>query len=398
MNESPRLVSAAGSRLEIGFEHGRQAADLVEGTLDWSLGQLATGGVDRAEATARVQQLIPFIAAYTPELLDECEGIAQGSGLPLDDVLIINSRYELLFLDGSRAPRPGVAGAECTLFAVAGDRTVDGAPIIGQNVDLGAEARPYWILLDVQPPQSPRLLTVTMAGMLAQEGMNDAGLALCGSMVRSGGWGAGLPTRKFLRRKVLEQSSVADAIRTIRAVPKRASSHNLLLADADAVVGIETSAEEVRVIELSDGRLVHTNHYLHADLARWNGNLGNYLENSSARCTTMLRLLDEAPAPVAVTNLRAILASHDGEPHGICRHGSRDAWHGETNVAVIAEPARRTFHLSIGPPCESEFHTWAFADSPGTPLIHSRELSPPSTAIDHSNPDPGRAGTHSERR
>lgn len=370
MTTRPPLVSAAGSRLEVGFEHGRQARDLVRGTLEWSLGQLATGGVDRTEAARRVEKLVPFIVANSPELYEEGEGIAQGAGITLTDVFIINSRYELLFIDGSMAPRPGVAGAECTLFAVAGDRTADGAPIIGQNVDLGPDARPLWILLDIEPPGAPRLLTVTMAGMLAQEGINEAGLALCGSMVRSGGWGAGLPTRKFLRRRVLEQRSVAAGIRAITTARKRASSHNLLLADAVTAADIETSAEEVRVLELSQGSLVHTNHYLHEDLAPWNRDLGGYLENSEARRNTMQRLLANTGSAVSVEDLWGALASHEGEPNAICRHSARDAWHGETNVAVIAEPAKRSIHVGFGPPCESEVETWSFPQQPGAPLIH----------------------------
>ena len=384
MTDAPLLVSASGSRTEIGFEHGAQARDLVRGTLEWSLEQLATGGVDRAEARSRVEQLVPFISSQAPELLEECDGIAQGAGLELTDVLIINARYELLFLDGSRAPRPGVAGAECTLFGVGGGRTEDGAPIIGQNVDLGADARPFWILLDVAPTGAPRVLTVTMAGMLAQEGINDAGLALCGSMVRSGGWGAGLPTRKFLRRQVLEQRTVAEALRKILSIPRRASSHNLLLADEHSMVDVETTAREVRVLEPAEGTLAHTNHYLHDENLSWNDGLGDYLKNSTTRHDSMARLLAEAPARVSVEDLRAILSDHSGEPHAICRHGSRDAWHGETNVAVISEPAKNTMHVGLGPPCESAFTSWSFPRRAGAALI-ARPLPRPPTA-DPPNP------------
>lgn len=371
----PTVVSAAGSRFEIGYEHGSQARELVKGTLDWSLQQLATGGVDRREAIRRAQVLLPYVQRYAPELLEESAGIAEGAGLSLTDLVIINARYELLFLTGSEAPRPGVAGAECTLFGLSGRQTESGTPVIGQNVDLGAEARPLWILLDLQPPGAPRVLTITMAGMLAQEGINSAGLALCGSMVRSSGWGEGLPTRKFLRRRVLEQRSVREAIQTIKNAPKRASSHNLLLADANSVADVETTADEVRVLEVTERPLAHTNHYLHAEFSSTNDNLGAYLENSRARLTRMQEMLDLIPRPLRLEALKAALADHAEEPDAVCRHAERDAWRGETNVAVIAEPAQRTLHVALGPPCTSPFFTYVLPEDSTAKLIGPKETN-----------------------
>lgn len=368
----PKVVRATGSRFETGLEHGSKAKELVKGTLDWSLQQLVTGGVDRAEANQRAHTLLPHVQRYAPELLEEASGIAEGAGLTLIDIVVINARYELLFLNGSEAPRPGVAGAECTLFGFSGSQTESGAPIIGQNVDLGADARPLWILLDVQPPDAPRVLTVTMAGMLAQEGINSAGLALCGSMVRSSGWGEGLPTRKFLRRRVLEQRSLEGAVQTIRSAPKRASSHNLLLADVASVADVETTAAEVRVLEITNRGLAHANHYLHSEFSDANNNLGVYLGNSQARCSRMQDMIEAAPRPVTLQVLRRALADHTGEPNGVCRHSERDAWRGETNVAVIAEPAKRTLHVAMGPPCTSTFHTYTLPDDPAAELIGPR--------------------------
>lgn len=358
---TPPRITAKGTRFDVGFEHGRQARGLVEGTLEWSLRQLEIGGVNRREASKRAEILLPYVRSYAPELIEEAAGIAEGAGLAFLDIMIVNTRYELLFLGGSEAPRPGVAGAECTLFGASGERTSRGTPIIGQNVDLGADARPYWIVLDIEPVDAPRVLTVTMAGMLAQEGINAAGLALCGSMVRSGGWGPGFPTRKFLRRRVLEQRSVREAIRTIRDAPRRASSHNLLLADPTEVLGVETTAEDVLVIEPVEGTLVHTNHYLHPRSVHWNDSLGRYLVNSTARCTRVQELVDALTPPVSIEALKAVLSDHRGEPNAICRHADRDEWKGETNIAIIAEPEARRVHVAFGPPCTATFHTYSIA-------------------------------------
>lgn len=377
MNQPP-VVSGRGSRYEVGLAHGEQARGLVHQTLAWSLEQLATGGVGPDEARSRAGSLIPYVEDAFPELLEECRGIADGAGLPLVDVVVINARYELLFLTGSSAPRPGVAGAECSLIGFTSDRTYSGHPMIGQNVDLGADARPLWIVLDVAPDDAPRVLTVTMAGMLAQEGLNSSGLALCGSMVRSSDWRTGLPTRKFLRRKVLEQPDVASAIDLIRRTKPRASSHNLMLADGTAVVDVETTAEHVFVNQPQGGVLFHTNHYLHPEPMVENDKLGTYLANSAARCTVLAREVAGLRAPVSVSDFKSVLSDHTGGPHAVCRHADRDAYRAETNVCVIAEPSERVLHVAFGPPCESPFRSFALPAGPSDPV---RRLLPAVNAV-----------------
>lgn len=353
-------VRAAGSRYAIGFEHGRQVRDLVHGTLDWSVSQLEVGGVTHADGLRRALLLLEFVRAQTPELVDEVRGIADGAGLELAEAALINTRYELLFLNGSDQPRSGVPGAECTLFGVEGRRTTDGQPIIGQNVDLSPASEPYWVMLDVQPDGGPRVLTATLAGMLAQEGINAFGLALCGSMIRCAGWRAGYPTRKFLRRRVLEQPDVAAAIDVIRATRQRASSHNLLLADASGrLADVETTVDAVHVLEPEGGVMAHANHYLAAECEGENAVIGEYVHNTTARCARMRAQLDAADAPFSIERLQELLRDHTDGPRAICRHAALDDSGAETNVAVISEPARRRMHVAFGPPCQTPFVTYA---------------------------------------
>ncbi len=353
------LVRTAGSRYQIGYDHGQQARDLVRGTLDWSLEQVRVGGVALGEALDRAMTLLEVVQTSTPDLVDELRGIADGAGLSLAEVAVINTRYELLFLSGADQSRPHVVGAECTLFGLEGSRTVSGEPIIGQNVDLQPNSRPYWILLDVRPDGGPRLLTPTLAGMLAQEGINSDGLALCGSMVRCAGWRRGYPTRKFLRRRVLEQPTVEAAVQTIRATPFRASSHNLLLADAGGhVADVETTVDDVQVLAPADGVLTHANHYLCAPFRSENQVIGDYLANTSARCDRMREQLERADKALGVEDLVAVLRDHSNGSRAICRHADVDDNGAETNVAVISEPAQRRLHVAFGPPCQTAFTTF----------------------------------------
>jgi isopenicillin-N N-acyltransferase-like protein len=361
------LIQAQGSRFDIGCAHGEEVPDLVRETLEWSFGELARAGMQRAPALAGAMKLMEIVQRYTPELVEEVEGIAAGAGISVAEAAVINTRFELLFLDNELGYMPERPRGECTLFGIAGTHTADGSPLIGQNVDLGPQSRPCWVMLCVRPPDGPRVLTATLAGMLAQEGINSDGLALCGSMVRCGGWRTGYPSRKFLRRRVLEQSSVEAAVALIRAAPPRASSHNLLLADErQALVDIETTIEHVHLVEPVDGLLAHANHYLAPEARHENRWIGSYLANSTARYERMLQLLQSCDRPFTPQVVAKFLEDHEGGNRAICRHGDRDEFGSETNVAVIAEPSKRRLHVAFGPACENIFSTYELSESGAT--------------------------------
>ncbi len=358
------LIEAEGTRFDIGYQHGRQASELAHGTLVWSFSELEAAGLKRDAALAGAMRLLEIVRQSTPEMVEEVAGIADGAGMSLAEAAVINTRYELLFLGLSDGAAVTAPRGECTLFGVDGSRCAEGDPIIGQNVDLGPESRPYWVILCVRPPGAPRLLTATLAGMLAQEGINSAGLALCGSMIRCAGWRAGYPSRKFLRRRVLEQRSVAQAIDLIRSSPPRASSHNLLLADAQGrLVDVETTISDVLLVRPSAGLLAHSNHYLSPAAHNENACIGDYSHNSVARYERMRRLLESIEDPFTPVIATSLLRDHAGAGRAICRHGDRDETGAETNVAVIAEPGKRRLHVALGPPCEAAFTTYQLHDS-----------------------------------
>lgn len=356
------LIQAEGTRFEIGYAHGEAARELAHGTLEWSFRQLASAGMGRDAAVAGAMRLLTIVSASTPELVDEVRGIAEGARMTLAEAAVINTRYELLFLDGAQAamhPR-----GECTLLGVEGTRTADGHALIAQNVDLDATSARLWVMLCVRPPDGPRILTATLAGMLAQEGINSAGLALCGSMIRCPGWRTGYPSRKFLRRRVLEQRSVAGAIGVIRSAPPRASSHNLMLADAEGdLVDVETTLEDVRLVRASGGLLAHSNHYVSPGSDAINACIGEYLANSRTRYDRMAQLLAGVEAPFTPRIVMTLLRDHAGGPRAICRHGDQDEVGAETNVAVVAQPAHRRLHVAFGPPCRSRFTTYQLDDA-----------------------------------
>jgi hypothetical protein len=76
----------------------------------------------------------------------------------------------------------------------------------------------------------------------------------------------------------------------------------------------------------------------------------------------MRHLLETMEGPFTIQMAAALLRDHAQGNRAICRHGDRDEYGAETNVAVIAEPAKRRLHVALGPPCRGNFTTYQLHD------------------------------------
>jgi isopenicillin-N N-acyltransferase-like protein len=97
---------------------------------------------------------------------------------------------------------------------------------------------------------------------------------------------------------------------------------------------------------------IHTNHYLTPEFAPYET---GQLPDSPARLTRMRALVKEQWGSITVDAMKALLADHDGDPAGICRHG-------ETRMhsisGYIAEPARGVLHVRRGHGCLGTWHAY----------------------------------------
>ena len=66
------------------------------------LAQLKELSLDAAGVAALVRDYLPVIEAFEPAYVEEMRGIAEGAGVPFEDVVLLNARTEILKL--GRAP------------------------------------------------------------------------------------------------------------------------------------------------------------------------------------------------------------------------------------------------------------------------------------------------------
>src|SRR5262245_22821275 len=116
------FVHVQGTWGEMGRQVGQMFAPLIDRHVEpWLAHVRAETGSSRADALAAASAFSTPIRDHAPFLWEEIEGLAAGAGLPLDHVLLLQARAEVL-----RARRGARPALECTTFAIAAPHTDDG--------------------------------------------------------------------------------------------------------------------------------------------------------------------------------------------------------------------------------------------------------------------------------
>lgn len=335
------LIEVSGNAYQMGYQHGDQAADLVQKYLLW-IERLT--GQSRQSLAQNAMAFLPMMEQLSPAFVEEVRGLADGAGISFEEAVLCQARAE--------AARVHEGG--CTAFALTGSATADGLPLAGQNQDLEPEYGDVAILLHVKPTDGrPRALIFTFAGQLGYSGVNEYGLAHFANALYDFEWSIGIPHYP-LKRVMLEQSSVKGCIELLK-MHRTCSAANAVICDGEGNIGdVEVRPEGIAPFDdaHSDCRL-HTNHYLTAPFADYET---HSLPDSCPRLDRIRVLVRENWGKITVDTLKHILADHDGDPGGICRHGEQNM---HSISGYIAEPAQQVLHVRRGHGCLGTWQTYS---------------------------------------
>ncbi|HXJ81654.1 MAG TPA: C45 family peptidase [Candidatus Methylomirabilis sp.] len=348
------FVHVQGTWGEMGAQVGQMFAPLIERHVDaWLDHVQRETGADRTAVLAIAASYAAPIREHAPFLWEELEGMARGSGVAMDRLLLLQARAEVMRVQKERAARPAL---ECTTFAVGTHRTAGERVLYGQNVDLVPFLQEYGVVVRQHPKGAPATLYYTTAGLLGHNGLNEAGVGICANFINDpGGWGDGLP-RYLLSRLALRQDSAERALEAALA-PPRAASRNLLIADATGVfLDAEVLRKEAAVIRGKDGLLVHANHLEAPEFAGYE----TAAENSCLRRRRLEQLLEPARTPLDVGDLQGFYRDHANAPHSLCAHPfpGRNV---QTVASLIGDLSSLELHLAKGSPCRSVYATYTLA-------------------------------------
>jgi isopenicillin-N N-acyltransferase-like protein len=223
-------------------------------------------------------------------------------------------------------------------------------------VDLIPFLEEYGVIVRQHPREAPATLMYMTAGLLGHNGLNEAGVGVCANFVDDpGGWGEGLP-RYLLSRLALREESAETALAAAMR-PPRAASRNLLVADArGALLDGELLRKEAGIIRGRDGLLVHANHLEAPEFQGYE----KPSENSLRRRERLEALLDTAPGPLDVADVRRAYRDHANAPHSLCAHPfpRRNV---QTVASVIGDLGRLELHAAKGTPCRTVYATYTVA-------------------------------------
>lgn len=328
---------------------------------------------DRVPMRDYLARQADFLRTHDPVGQGELQGLAEGWGLPADDLLAYLHANVLSGL--AEAVDPGAASASqaaaqpdppdgCTAWAMVDD---NGAARVVKNRDYrGEHGALQQVFLheadEGSEPRSPgdtgpvrRLLCVGSLGSPGafSSGMNDHGLAVVDTQIGSRDHGVGW-LRYFLITALLWRcTDVPQALALLREVP-HAGGGTLVLGDARArLAAVELSHTHGAVVETSPAWVARTNHHLHEALARHQilarGDPG---DSSAGRLDQIRARLQAAAGSLDRQAARALMSSHDQPP--LCRH-ARGAESSRTLSCVIYDTGARTLRMSHGNPCAAQW-------------------------------------------
>ena len=313
------------------------------------------------EAISKAKLHLDVINEFTPHLIDELYGLADGTGISMESLLALNCRTEILppnFLLRAMASAPGGAKSEnvhcneCTSLAF----TRENSPVwLAQNWDWVSTQRDALIVLHAHPSESHEYITVTEAGMLAKIGVNSQGFGVSLNILRSNndGQSPGMPVH-FLLRALLECSSVEEACGFAEQLPY-ASSSNIMIADKTGnIASLEISPRGCRVVEADNSQLCHTNHFLNPEFASDDAGL----DGNISTIKRLTRAQNQLSDIQNFDDIKSLLSDTSDGIESICRFADEslpEIARIETVVAVAMNLSEQSLLDSAAQPSITDF-------------------------------------------
>lgn len=325
MNATPPapfpLVEIAGDPRARGRAHGEGARERVRLSAEHYVAQLSRIGLTRAEVAETALGFLPALDAFAPDLVEEMRGVAEGAGITLADVTLVNARTEVLQIAQRRAGGRDDDPDGCTGAVALPETTADGVLIHGQNWDWKADCVETSVVLRIRRTDGPDILTFTEAGGLARSGFNAAGIAITANYLECDrdyrATGVPLP---FIRRRALEAAHYALAIRVVATTQKSGSNNMMLSHQAGEAVDLECAPDEAFILHPEDGLLVHANHWRSAAaLSKLRETGLASVPDSVYRDERVRRALAGRRGRIDAEAFKAALFDDFGAPYSVCR-------------------------------------------------------------------------------
>jgi isopenicillin-N N-acyltransferase like protein len=355
-----RVVALKGTPYERGFQHGKALRPEIHALIKlWKSDLTNRFSVepDRfIHSFFRNTKYRPAIERWTPELLDEIKGIAEGSGLDFETVFV----YQLVdeyWVQGK------MTGEHCSSIGVMPSK---GKPaIVAQNLDLESFRDGFQTLLRIEHEDGLKTFVVTFPGFIGASGLNSKGVAVVpNTLDQLNNSDDGLPVACLIRG-VLNQPSVAEAESFLKGI-KHASGQNYLIGGPERIVDLECSSS--KIVQYGEGQeiLWHTNHSLKSEdfTPGWITLLKEKPKtlqggSSLVRFEAIANRIREMAGTLSVQSIKTILQSKDSPQFPVCRpnKGEQGFTFASTIMVLGSTPE---LHIAPGPPDANGYQLFRF--------------------------------------
>lgn len=367
------VLDLGADAYERGRVHGAALPQAIRDNIATYLARFAAGGLSAETARREGEVWAEVIAGQNADYADEMRGIADGAGLPLGDVAMLNARYEITFgLFGREATSAdkrmdGIAESDtsgCSTFGAMASATASGHTILGQNWDWLAGVHGRCVVLRIRRTDKPSLICYTEAGIVGGKmGVNEHGIGLVENGLVSDHDGRNAYEKPFhVRcREILDATTYDHALAPILAT-RRVCSANFMVGqaydhgDGGEIIDLETSPDAVSCLYPVDGLVTHSNHF--TDPRHGPSQMERLSASTLYRNTRLDRLLRKDIGRLDIGHFAAALSDHFAHPNAICRHPDDrlpEAKQTMTNAAFVIDLDARIMHIADGPPCSHEF-------------------------------------------
>jgi len=340
------LVTITGSPRERGRTYGRRFADAIREFLDTQIyGDFVKENAKRDELLRYAGACLKPIRQLSSELIDELEGMAEGSGLRLEEHVLITLHEELWH----RGVIPAVD--HCTAVAVGTPATCDGHTYVGESWDWFAQLYGKSQMLLWKRTDGPSVIGYSYPGLWTGAGMNSAGIALCWTSAFDKsipGPAVGVPSYALISHLLYQPTLEAVEEEAKRA--RRAGWFTFVMADGNGrLLNIEGSPERMAT-EWGRGTMSRV-YYGTREMTRTPA--GQPIE-CHPQCARMRELLDSAKGHIDLASIKRFFADH--ETRWICKHfGSIDA--------MVFDTTSRQAHVTRGPGCLGRWQSFSFEET-----------------------------------
>ncbi|MCA9666315.1 MAG: hypothetical protein KC503_12030 [Myxococcales bacterium] len=396
------VLSLAGDRYEMAFQHGRLLRDeIASGTLE-AVGALARRGIVNSVGEGRLARMLRWYcetALADPMLRhalrrarqvgDESPldgyGLAAGAGIPARTVFRAPLGPEVAqLLLGKTAGRIGGADPNmCTSFVAWGARTANGELIIGRNTDYpltGYFDKHPTVIYFAPNDGAMRYMTVTSAGVhnAATGGLNEAGLYLAIHTVPTTNVSErGLPVLMVGQQILRMARTLREAEYWIKqATPAAGWNFHVVSTRERRAATFELCAENAHVVYSEGESHVTTNHYRSERMLPHQLHVNRTIEtDTNARMARCAQLIDEAAGKLDARRAAAILGDKHDPESGRVRFGpncvsasttvSSSVWLPESGRVYVANgraPVSQNEYVEV--PTLDRLCVETFADAP----------------------------------